>query len=319
MLSRNRRHVGRSLRSGFTLIELLVVIAIIAVLIALLVPAVQQAREAARRMQCVNNLKQIGLAMHNFHDVRLRLPNGRLLNRGSQSSWAQSIWTSILPYIDQKNLFDKIDVTKPMIPDNATALATPVPMFNCPSDPTELVRTDRFLAGGIPFNHPAGALSYRGSGGSNWNSGNYRHVETTGRFAGGRRADCCNNGMFTGGYFDLPDPNDRNEVFTRFADVTDGLSNTVMTGESINEWSNFGWWYWNNVTLGISAFPMNICRELKSGCVGSSLNHGYNSWHNSGANFGFGDGSVKFLSQNIDMKVYYAIATIDGGEIVSEF
>jgi len=318
MLSSNRRPAGKSQRSGFTLIELLVVIAIIAVLIALLVPAVQQAREAARRMQCVNNLKQIGLAMHNFHDVRLRLPNGRLQNRGSQASWSQSIWTCILPYIDQKNLFDKIDVTKPMIPDNATALATPIPMFNCPSDPTDLVRTDRFLAIGARFNHPAGALSYRGASGSNWGSGQYAHVEATGRFAGIGRADCCGNGMFTGGYFDV-EPEIRREIFTRFADVTDGLSNTVMTGETINEWSNFGWWYWNNVTVGMSAFPMNICRELRSGCVGSGLNVGYNSWHNGGANFGFGDGSVRFLSQNIDMKVYYAIATIDGGEVVSEF
>lgn len=304
-------------RRGFTLIELLVVIAIIAILIALLLPAVQQAREAARRMQCKNNLKQIGLAMHTFHDTFGRLPNGRLQNRGSASSTAQSIWTLILPYIDQKPLFEKIDVTLPMIPNNATALATPVPVFLCPSDPSPGVRTDRYLAGNIPFNHPAGALSYRGASGSNWTNAPYAHIESTGRFAGISDASCCGNGMFTGGYFDHPNPDRRKEVFTMFANVTDGLTNTIMTGETVNEWSNFGWWYWNNVTLGVSAFPLNLCHDDPAACFNSSINQGFNSMHVGGANFGRGDGSVVFLSENVSLSVYYAVATISGGELTA--
>ncbi len=122
--------------------------------------------------------------------------------------------------------------------------------------------------------------------------------------------------MFTGGYFDHPDPAHKKEIFTRFADVIDGLTNTIMTGETINEPSNYGWWYWNNVTLGVSAFPLNLCVDNPSSCVDHYNNHGYNSLHTGGAHFGKGDGSVVFLSENIDRPLYYAIATISGGEII---
>ncbi len=292
--------------------------AALAELLALLLPAVQAAREAARRTQCKNNLKQIGLAMHSFHDPFGRLPNGRLQNRYSEASAARSIWTAILPQMEQKARFDSILRNKPMIPGNAAALATAIPAYLCPSDTTPGVRDDRYLAGGKTFDHPAGALSDRGASGSNWNSGIYAHAENSGRFAGNGDSSRCGNGMFTGGYFDHPTPAQRKEVFTRFADVTDGLTNTVMTGETVNEWSNFGWWYRSNVTVGVSAFPLNLCKEDPAACFNSALNHGCNSRHSGGAVFGKGDGSVVFLAERIDLTIYLAIATIDGGEITGD-
>ena len=84
----------------------------------------------------------------------------------------------------------------------------------------------------------------------------------------------------------------------------------------VNDWCNFGWWYWNNVTLGVSASPLNLCRTNPAVCFNSSLNHGYNSRHTHGANFGRGDGSVVFISENVDQTVYFAIATISGSEPV---
>lgn len=304
-------------RSGFTLIELLVVIAIIGLLVALILPAVQNAREAARRAECKNKLKQIGLAMHAFHDSYGRLPNGKLLNRTTSSSWGQSIWTLILPYVDQAPLYKKIDLKLPMIPNNQTALATGIPLYICPSDPTPLVRNDRYLAGGYPFNYPAGALSYRGASGSNYNATPFARFDTTGRFAGNSDGSCCGNGMFTGGYFDHPNPNERKEVFTKFADIRDGLSATIMIGETINEASDFGWWYWNNVTVGVSAFPLNLCARNPPSCKGQQINHGFNSLHTGGAQFCRGDGSVIFVNDKIDKKIYYAIATISSGETVT--
>ena len=133
-LAASRRH------KGFTLIELLVVIAIIAVLIALLLPAVQQAREAARRTQCKNNLKQMGLAVHNYHGTYNTLPIGRMLHWDSSSPTtqinAQSFGPALLPYMDQAPLYNSYNTSKPYYHAvNATATATPISAFRCPSNP----------------------------------------------------------------------------------------------------------------------------------------------------------------------------------------
>ena len=127
--------------TGFTLIELLVVIAIIAILIALLLPAVQQAREAARRSTCQNNLKQMGIAMHNYHDVVQVFPPGVIhsltndpMGIGTGWSWG----TFLLPYIDQAPIFNQLNTQRPIDPTNATQLSlirTIIPVYNCPSDP----------------------------------------------------------------------------------------------------------------------------------------------------------------------------------------
>ena len=124
---------GRAIRRAFTLVELLVVIAIIGVLVALLLPAVQAAREAARRSQCQNHLKQIGLAVHNFEDIYKTLPHSRYDDR---YTWA----VEILPFVEQKSLYDQWDLTKNYYKQNAVARMTTVPVYFCPSRRSQIGR-----------------------------------------------------------------------------------------------------------------------------------------------------------------------------------
>jgi prepilin-type N-terminal cleavage/methylation domain-containing protein len=185
-----------SKRRGFTLIELLVVIAIIAILIALLVPAVQKVREAAARAQCINNLKQMGLALHNHHDVKKCFPPGNSKPNGF------SVHSFLLPYIEQGALYNQIDFTKSY--SVATGpMATVVTVFNCPSDPQSSV--------------PAGW-------GGNSYAGNYGSGITWGGDS------TVSNGVFW---------HIASDKGARFADITDGSSNTAAFCERLKgDWSN---------------------------------------------------------------------------------
>ena len=142
-------------RSGFTLIELLVVIAIISVLIALLLPAVQQAREAARRTQCLNHLKQIGLALHNYEDAHRLFPPGWVSSDTNGFSWM----ARILPQLDQGNLFQKIDFTQAShaSPPNLSVLQTPLNFFRCPTD-----------TAGADLPSPAPGVAFRSAAATAW-------------------------------------------------------------------------------------------------------------------------------------------------------
>src|SRR5947209_5424326 len=171
-------------RSGFTLIELLVVIAIIAILIALLVPAVQKVREAAARMQCSNNLKQLALACHNFHDMKKKLPAnyGCCGTGGAYWSWI----AMILPYIEQDNIYKGGNIgafNANKFPTTTLAasaiggvptITIPIPMLRCPSDPTagQLLWTNRADIGGGPNGAGCAVSNYKGVAGSNWQWGN---------------------------------------------------------------------------------------------------------------------------------------------------
>jgi prepilin-type N-terminal cleavage/methylation domain-containing protein/prepilin-type processing-associated H-X9-DG protein len=309
-MSRHRRQ-----RRGFTLIELLVVIAIIAILIALLLPAVQQAREAARRTQCKDNLKQIGLALHNYHDVYKTFPPGYIFDvrdadpptgTGTccRESWG---WPAmILPFIDQKPLFEQLGVNKTPL-DQAIAtggtayqqlLQTPLEVFRCPSDPggnkgPTVTHQNRHFGGGI---------GTTAAGWGNWvaSSSNYVGVAGNRERVGSR----------------YPNPNDTNGIFSynskiRIADITDGTSNTFLVGERDASNCRGGSWvgtrnpYGGTGGRGIylvvgGAHGATLTLNAPAWNGNNLCGEGFSSRHAGGAHFLLGDGHVVFISDNIN-------------------
>lgn len=290
-------------RSGFTLIELLVVIAIIAVLIALLLPAVQQAREAARRTECRNKLKQLGLAIHNYHDSFGTVPPGWVGVTAGQpdvsgvNGWG---WASkLLPELDQSPLYNQINFqTQVGSTANAAVRTTVLPVLLCPSD-VSLQRWNIPASGtSTPLADVAGA-SYAGVFGKD-------EVDFCNGLAPG--VPCISDGMFF--------LNSK----VRFADVTDGLSSTLVVGERQTRAGN-GWLYtWAGV-VGGGDNP--ICRILGDTDVvpNNSLVRmdEFASYHTGGAQFVLGDGAVRFISTNIDLKIYRNLSSRNAGDVVGEF
>jgi prepilin-type N-terminal cleavage/methylation domain-containing protein len=311
----------RGLRAGFTLIELLVVIAIIAILIALLLPAVQQAREAARRTQCRNNLKQLGLALHNYHDNFNTFPPGWINQKPNanandfKGNWA---WTmSILPMIDQAPLFNSLNAGNSQISDmlNVAAsralLQTPLPAFRCPSDIGPALNSDnaRML-------EPTGATT--------------KYQLPTNNYV-------ANNGsgtprpVFNSATSGANGPNaNANGVFMRdsrigIRDITDGSSNSILVGER----------GWQTPVAGSNApsagivFAVQDARGNENGGIASALGTGFRkincndalgecrrafaSYHEGGAHFLMGDGAVRFISENIDHR--FDLANPGGGVV----
>jgi len=302
---------------GFTLIELLVVIAIIAILIALLLPAVQQAREAARRSQCRNNLKQLGLAMHNYHDVNLTLPIG------VHAGWGQSWTWSILPFVEQAALFNRMPSP---VNDNGfwggtdqrslalIALArTSVPVFLCPSTPTE----------------PRESRNINGLAG--------RAISTYLASAGGdaRNDNLGTNGMDrSNGLFHAVSMNRAPVGRTfRFRDAIDGLSNTVLIGEAeynlssargCNICDRYLFYHMNadsgngsdfSEVLGSTYYKINT-RATNN----SERESAFGGFHVGGTHILFGDGKVKLMNDSIDLvNVWRPLGSRDGGEVPGEF
>ncbi|HEY0981116.1 DUF1559 family PulG-like putative transporter [Schlesneria sp.] len=315
----------RARRHAFTLIELLVVIAIIAVLIALLLPAVQQAREAARRTQCKNNLKQLGLALHNYADAFGMFPAGHMdtytdyISAGArhQFSWL----TAILPYIDQTPLFNMINFSDADLMLNANVnpkfyevAGKSVPAFLCPSDP--IGRVSPTLA---PSNYMA----------------------SQGSLCDCRGNSC--NGLFG------------HSSYTRLAWITDGLSQTIACGETLKGdlnpatlqdnyiFTNASGSTASNVSTCQSVAPtqsdratawfggqpqFNIMTTLRPpndkqfDCIAPNYgctNMAARSAHVGGAHLIFADGSVHFISENISITTFQALGSRAGGEIVGEF
>jgi prepilin-type N-terminal cleavage/methylation domain-containing protein/prepilin-type processing-associated H-X9-DG protein len=344
--------------TAFTLIELLVVIAIIAILIALLLPAVQKVRSAAARMKCSNNLKQLGLASHGYHDVNSKLPPGGLLlavdsagTAGDKGSWM----FHILPYMEASNLFGKAtDLTTPGT-HSITTTGTPIanvllPWMVCPADPKGGQTTNAAFAGSN-YAASGGPMSGRSYNCDPPNCPVVIRCNDPFTPAYGNRPDLgytsssvsarSNDKKLLRGLFARPDrvfPTVNAIVQFNFLEITDGTSNTLMLGETIP--------FENRYSADGSAFsarpqgmvlttiiPMNTRTPFPTQGVSSAdcsgqtppnsqiygnwgYSAGFKSEHAGGVNFVFGDGSVKFLNQNMNMDTFQLLGCRNDGKAI---
>jgi prepilin-type N-terminal cleavage/methylation domain-containing protein len=326
----------RSRNRAFTLIELLVVIAIIAILIALLLPAVQQAREAARRTQCKNNLKQLGLALHNYESTFTMLPPGWVASvnltypgpaadsttgTNTHGSWSWAALT--LPYMDQAPLFNSLRVGEEIrfaLDDTVTRLPLMqqrYEAFRCASDTAPILNDRRQVAGFAGTIRRLSTSNYVA-----WNSGSYGWIPT----------DTAGSETRKGMFF--------MNSSVKFRDVTDGMSNSFMVGERMykgfasgtcnincnaaiifaNEWNNDfansrrNPRYGNTNTLGMGEGHINSIFTGDPTSPGNNCNaicaRGAASYHVGGAQFTMGDGTVRFISENIEWRPNIAVNSL---------
>ncbi len=314
-------------RRGFTLIELLVVIAIIAILIALLLPAVQQAREAARRTECKNKMKQLGLAIHNYHDTHNTFPMSYTTDaRFNVTTRGRSWMAGILPFIELVNLYQTIDFSEQMAPATTSPIPTPytpntvaamtvIPAFLCPSDPSGA--NGKLNGRANLTNDFFGVTNYKAIAGCNWGNsaanGNFIYAHPTGRNA------TSNNGLDAGNGWMCRNNRAAGPLVSRMRDITDGTSNTFFVGEALPGRCTHSTWYFFNHTTATCAIPLNYYFKNKVIPAGEwQNNYSFASQHVGGGQFLMGDGAVKFISENIDLAQYRQAATIDGGEVPGE-
>ncbi len=304
-------------RKGFTLIELLVVIAIIAILIALLLPAVQQAREAARRSQCKNNLKQIGLALHNYHDTHRIFPPGGFVENDTlddatptpdEAGNGFSFHVMILPFLDQEPLYKQFNfkvrtwngTTSGVSSDHAGIGRRVIPAYVCPSSTDFRNGTDV----GAQYLGIAGPCGVRTTVTN----------AATGRPYGWRAASA-SSGENYGGY--ALDGILVRQKATKMKEVTDGTSMTFLVGE-------YSWDAPGNIRPWVRGCQKNVSMVSTKNLVyamninsGDFNNRAFGSKHSGGAHFLLADGSINFLSENIDMGIYRGMASRHGGEVVA--
>ncbi len=330
---------------GFTLIELLVVIAIIAVLIALLLPAVQQAREAARRTQCKNNLKQLGLANHNYHDVANRFP----INEGSVGA---STLVYLLPYIDQAPLYNSLNYTgcwsdglagKPPTQDtrvmwnntNGTPLYRRImPAFQCPTDPgsgTMITTGGQGAPTSYATSMGAQQINCYNACTLPFSVDEFALGNAEGNLAlPGQLSGIVNRGL--GAYYPGVPLGTYAVWSAAIRDITDGTSNTILMGEvrqscGTSVGTSWGWthpdslWYATTAPINYNTCPDNPGYSGTNPCMTTCYTtaYGFKSKHTGGAQFVMADGAVKFLSENIDLTTYRRLGGRADGNVVGEF
>lgn len=307
-------------RSGFTLIELLVVIAIIAILIGLLLPAVQQAREAARRTECKNKLKQLALAAHSFHEQHNQFPPGYLgpdpadpfldITAGGNQPYT-GVLTFLLPMLDQKNVYDLIPESQKNwrvqggtpwfgLAPTLTASETRIPTFVCPSA-NPYASTDGITSRRHMYRtSTSGTIQRRTLGNSrDWGRTNYVGCA-------GRLGDLPGFDRFKGVYY--------NRSKTRFRDITDGTTNVIMFGEFLGDAAAGSETIISRSDSWIATAVMPTAWGL-----GAPTWYRFSSPHVGVVQFAMSDGSVKAISENIDGTVFRNISAMSDGNVVGEF
>jgi prepilin-type N-terminal cleavage/methylation domain-containing protein/prepilin-type processing-associated H-X9-DG protein len=332
----------RATKLGFTLVELLVVIAIIGILVALLLPAIQAAREAARRAQCTNNLKQLGIGLQNYHDTNNKLPAGsfysRKLPNGDQDP--SGTWMlHVLPYLEEQAIFDQYNFEETITTAHNRELVRRLilPGLICPSDEKSreplltVIRSDPGNPPGsmglwypacmgptypdlCPFSSPAdyeitclgcnlGTIGMNGKPNSNCRTG----------YVFGRDEDPC-AGMIC-----------RSHLGVAFRKVTDGLSQTILAGETLPAHSAYACPWCNNFPVAGTQIPINtmdsdqhLTDAQRRNGDGDQWNiSGYKSMHPGGVNVVMGDGSVTFLSEAMDYVLYNVMGSKSAGDMAT--
>jgi prepilin-type N-terminal cleavage/methylation domain-containing protein len=323
-------------RWGFTLVELLVVIAIIGILVAMLLPAVQAAREAARRSQCSNNLKQLGLSIHNYHDVHKSFPISYAFGATggaiySPASDGKSFFIGILPFMEQQPLFDKVVPIQPLnwtdpggLQPNTEVAMTVVEGFLCPSDGTNRKglmdgRANTAAVAPTNPNNLWAVNNYKGVAGGNWDWGDHANTWQQNAKFNHPNDDNGHNGLDRGNGFACRNGGNLMNNYIDMAAVLDGTSNTFMLGEAVPAWCTHTWWWWWNGSTATCGIPLNYRKNQGAGFLVAQAgdwgrNYSFFSLHPGGGQFTLGDASTRFVADSIDFNLYKALGTISGGE-----